>query len=74
MSETEKIQFLVTAIKDLFRKDIPTVTVDDDLSKLGLDSLDTVELQMYYEEKNGVETKDPSKPLKTIGDLLELMP
>jgi acyl carrier protein len=74
MTETEKMQFLITAIKELFNKTIPVLSIDDSFSKLGLDSLDTVELQMYYEDKNGVETKDSSKPIKTIGDLLELMP
>jgi acyl carrier protein len=75
MTDIEKIKFLKEAIqvikgnKEEFAFDRSTV-----LESLKIDSLDAVELQMYYEEKTGVETQDPSKPVKTVGDLIDLMP
>lgn len=74
MSEAEKIEFLSNAMRELFKKNITTISRTDKLTNFGLDSLDIVELQMYYEEKNGVETTDAIKPVITVGDLIELMP
>lgn len=49
------------------------LTTETRLSELKIDSLDAVEVQMYYEEKTGTITKDPDKSIKTVGDLLELL-
>lgn len=75
MDTTSKLEFLKEAIRVIkHNKDDVIIALDTPLESLNIDSLDAVELQMYYEEKTGIETKDPSKPVKTVGDLLELMP
>lgn len=75
MTDAEKIDFLAAAIKSIKDKNFSiTLTRDTELSSLGIDSLDAVELQMYYEEETGVETKDPDRAVKTVGDLIDLMP
>lgn len=74
MGEKEKIEFLFNTIKNHFNKNITTISADDKLSNLGLDSLDIVEIQMFYEDEHGVEIKDPTKPLITVSDLIELIP
>lgn len=74
MSDLDKINFLRTAIKDLKSLDIPDLDRNMQLLDLKIDSLDAVELQMYYEEQTGLETKDPTNPVVTVGDLIDLMP
>ena len=74
MTDQEKINFLVTAIKKLNGNEITDVTLDSTLSSLNIDSLDAIELQMYYEEVNGVETKDPTGAINTVRDIISLMP
>lgn len=74
MSDIDKIDFLKSAIKELKGLDVPDLNRDMRLVDLKIDSLDAVELQMYYEEKVGVETRDPEKAVVTIGDLIDLMP
>lgn len=75
MTDTEKIEFLSNAIKAIKDKTLSTeLTRDTELSTIGIDSLDAVELQMYYEEETGVETRDPDRAVKTVGDLIDLMP
>lgn len=75
MTDAEKINFLATAIKSIKDKNFSIeLTRDTELSSLGIDSLDAVELQMYYEEETGIETRDPERAVKTVGDLIDLMP
>ena len=74
MTDQEKINFLVTAIKKLNGNEITDVTLDSTLSSLNIDSLDAIELQMYYEEVNGVEKKDPTGAINTVRDIISLMP
>lgn len=74
MTDQEKIDFLISAIKKLNGNDITNITVDSTLSSLKIDSLDAIELQMYYEDVHGVETKDPTGAIKTVRDLINLMP
>jgi acyl carrier protein len=74
MSHIDNIEFLKSAIKELKNLEVPDLDRSMRLADLKIDSLDAVELQMYYEEKTGVETKDPVKPVVTIGDLIDLMP
>jgi acyl carrier protein len=71
MTKAEKLEFLQTAIKKLFHKDI-NLSYSDNLSDLGLDSLDVVELQMYYEETTGLESSNDDVPV-TVEHLLALM-
>jgi acyl carrier protein len=67
--------FLKECISELKGISINEIEIDQDtdLSELGLDSLDIVELQMMYEEKTGVSLDDVDEPVGTIKDLLELL-
>lgn len=73
MTDQEKLDFLSSAIAKLFKKtfDVNTDT-NTALVDLGLDSLDTVELQMYYDEETGHEFPTDAKVV-TLRDLLDLM-
>jgi len=73
----DKRAWLVAAVnqlkgsnKDNWVNDLPD---DMELTQLGLDSLDIVELQMMYEEEVGYDIPDPVEKFTTIGGLLALM-
>jgi acyl carrier protein len=72
MTETEKLNFLQYSIQRLFDKSI-TVNVSDQLTSLGLDSLDVIELQLHYEETTGNIVPDTGAPINTVRDLINLM-
>lgn len=77
MTAQEKVDFLKVALYSLKIANDGTeveFTADTKLTELDIDSLDAIELQMYYEEVNGVETSDPTGAIVTVGDLLDLMP
>jgi acyl carrier protein len=75
MTDQEKIIFIRSALRDLnINAKADEFTASTALTDLDIDSLDAVELQMYYEEKTGVETADPTGPLVTVKDLMDLMP
>lgn len=71
MTDQEKIKFIEDAIAKLFKKTV-SLNPSDKLLDLSLDSLDTVELQMYYEEVTGIETMADSAVI-TVSDLMALM-
>jgi len=71
MTDQEKIEFLQTAIKELFNRSV-NISPDNLLIDLKLDSLDIVELQVYYEEQSGIELSDDTK-LVTVKNLMDLM-
>lgn len=75
MNREKNLLILIESISML--KDIPLdqtkITEDTSLKSLELDSLDIVEMQMYYEDKTGIETKDPDAPILTVGDLLDIL-
>jgi acyl carrier protein len=74
MNTNEKLKFLKLAIMDIKRSKVEfDLTENMNLKDLGLDSLDTVELQMYYEEKTQQPTIDPVGPINTVKDLLDIM-
>lgn len=74
MNTKQKLKFLKSAIMDVKRSYIDfDLTEDMNLRDLGLDSLDAVELQMYYEEKTQRTTIDPTGPINTVKDLLDVM-
>jgi acyl carrier protein len=52
--------------------DAESVTMDSTFESLGLDSLDTVELLMQFEEEFGV-TLEPDDSLKSVGDFVRLI-
>lgn len=72
MTEQEKIKFLESAILKLFDKTV-TLSMDDNLIDLGIDSLDAVELQLYYEEENDVQLSDSNLAMVTVRDLINAM-
>jgi|LakMenEpi03Aug12_release.lakeMendotaPanAssembly.Ray.scaffolds.fasta_scaffold3032517_2 acyl carrier protein len=72
MTEQEKINFLEAAILKLFDKKV-TLSIDDNLLEVGIDSLDAVELQLYYEEELKIEINDSTTTIATVRDLINLM-
>lgn len=73
MTDQEKIEFLQNAINTLFKqKSGKVLTPNSNLVDFGLDSLDIVELQMYYEEKTNFEISVESRII-TVADLMALM-
>jgi|APGre2960657444_1045066.scaffolds.fasta_scaffold150268_2 acyl carrier protein len=74
MTQQEKIDFLKELIIELKgSKNYFEITEDTELYTVGLDSLDIVELQMMYEDKTKSIAKDPTTPINTVKDLIELM-
>lgn len=52
--------------------DIASITRESTFEDLGLDSLDTVELVMEFEEQFGIDI-EVNEDLKTIGDVVDLI-
>lgn len=71
MTDLEKIEFIESAIFELFGRNI-TVEPDDNLLELSLDSLDIVELQMYYEDAAKIEIPHDAT-CTTVKELMDLM-
>jgi acyl carrier protein len=71
MTKQQKIDFIQNAIFHLFKKKI-TLSPSDVLLNIGLDSLDIVELQIYYEEQTGHELNDEAQ-IHTVAELIALM-
>jgi acyl carrier protein len=71
MSDEEKIEFIKEAIFKVSKRDIK-ISPEDVLLEIGIDSLDTVELQMYYEENTGNEIRD-DVVIITVRDLMKVM-
>lgn len=76
MTKEEKLALLIEGIAEISGtiKEEVSLTESTKLSDLKLDSLDIVELQMFYEDQTGTMIPDTTKPLVTVGDLLELLP
>jgi acyl carrier protein len=73
MTDLEKIEFIENAISMLFKKSNKhVITPESNLLDIGLDSLDIVELQMYYEEQTNNLISSDSR-ISTVKDLMELM-
>jgi acyl carrier protein len=71
MTDQEKIKFIEDAVLTLFKKTIK-LSPTDNLLEVGLDSLDVVELQVYYEEVTATEVSNDSK-VSTVAELIALM-
>ena len=71
MNDQEKIKFIKEAILKISNKDIK-INSQDVLLDMGLDSLDIVELQIYYEETTGNEISDDVL-ITTVEDLMKVM-
>jgi acyl carrier protein len=71
MNDQEKIKFIKEAILKISNKDVK-INPQDVLLDMGLDSLDIVELQIYYEETTGNEISDDVL-ITTVEDLMKVM-
>ena len=71
MNNIEKLNFINSAITKLTKKE-SSVSPDDVLIDLGLDSLDIVEIQLLYEETFNIELPD-NLTVSTVKDLMDLM-
>lgn len=71
MTDGEKIKFIEDAILTLMKKTIKLKPTDN-LIDMSLDSLEIVELQMYYEEMTGHEL-NPDVTIVTVSDLMAIM-
>jgi len=73
MTDQEKLEYINNAIKSQFNKEpkVP-ITPDARLLDLGLDSLDIVELQMFYEDDQGIELSADARVV-FVRDLMSLM-
>ena len=65
----ERVAKILSEHKDL---DISQIREESQLSDLGLDSLDTVELIMEFEDEFNVALEMSDK-LKTVGDIVSLI-
>jgi acyl carrier protein len=71
MTNIEKLNFINSAITKLTKKG-SSVSPDDVLIDIGLDSLDIVEIQLLYEETFKIELPD-NITVSTVKDLMDLM-
>ena len=69
MTTLEKVSEIIAEAKDL---DVADITAESAFEELGLDSLDTVDLIMNFEDEFGV-TLEMSEDLKTVGDVVALI-
>ena len=70
----ENLKILIEGIADVKGAPVQTqITETTNLKELELDSLDVVELQMYYEDRMKLVIKDPDGPITTVAQLLDLM-
>ena len=72
VTEAEKLEFLEQSLDKLFGKKFK-LHLGDNLYDLGIDSLDTVELQINFEDTFNVVLPDVNKPMVYIQDLIQLM-
>lgn len=69
MATFEKVAGIIAEAKDLSTEDI---TMESTFVELGLDSLDTVDLIMTFEDEFGVQI-EMDENLKTVGDVTKLI-
>ena len=72
MTDQEKIDFITRAILTIFKKEV-VLNEETNLTDIGLDSLEVVELQMFYEDELKVVMPDNTDPVHTVKDLMKLM-
>jgi len=71
MNRQEKLDFLTSAITNMHTLSTQ-ITENTVFLDIGLDSLDIVELQIYYEEQTGHELKGDAQ-IHTVAELIALM-
>lgn len=69
MTVLEKVIKILVEYKDC---DGDSITKESTFAELGLDSLDTVELLMNFEEEFGI-TIEMNENIKTVGDIVKLI-
>ena len=70
----DKLEFVKFAIEEIKGTELKEpLTESTNLYGLKLDSLNVVELQLFYEEETGKIAKDPAAPITTVGQLIDLM-
>ncbi|MGI6578610.1 MAG: acyl carrier protein [Eubacteriales bacterium] len=72
MSKNQTLEKIVSMIAEDRDIDIASITRESTFEDLGLDSLDTVELVMEFEEQFGIDI-EVNEDLKTIGDVVDLI-
>ena len=72
ITEKEKIEFLEQSIQTLFNRELK-LNLGDNLHDLGIDSLDIVELQLFYEETFSTQLPDGHTPIVYVSDIIKLM-
>ena len=72
MSKNQTLEKIVSMIAEDRDIDIASITRESTFEDLGLDSLDTVELVMEFEEQFGIDI-EVNEDLKTIGDVIDLI-
>jgi Acyl carrier protein len=66
----EKVAKLIAENKDM---DVADITMTSTFEDLGLDSLDTVELVMVFEEEFNITIEIEGEELKSVADLVALI-
>ena len=66
----EKVAQLIAENKDM---DVADIALTSTFEDLGLDSLDTVELVMVFEEEFNISIEMEGEELKTVADLVNLI-
>jgi len=74
MTDTEKLELIIKGLEAVKKKPLTVeITPEVKLTDVGLDSLDSIELQMWIEETLGREIPDPDSAPVTFGDLMVLI-
>ena len=73
MNTEEKINLFKDALIDVSGKPDFVIQEDTLLKDLGLDSLSSVEIQLFIEEKLKRELPDPQGKLSTVKDIIDLI-
>ena len=63
---------IAALIADRIECEVSEITAESSFKKLGIDSLDTVDLLMQLEDELGVSV-EPEESIKTVGQLVELI-
>lgn len=70
----QAFEWFKKTIKNKFNKEIDQIDENSYLVDLGIDSLDLVEIQLEYENDFSVEVPETTKEIRTVKDLLEILP
>lgn len=74
MNNQDKIAIIRSAIKTVTGRDPGEITEDTAIASFDIDSLSEVEIQMEIEELVDTSIPDPTQPLVTVKDLMNLIP